>query len=719
MSGTNTNSSGPHDGRPTDLGGLQSKGGSLILSWNINGFPCKQGNKLSQLRSIILSNRPTFVCLQETHTSRETEYRVRKELPRYVWYFSHGSSAWGGVATGVRRTVLRAPSAGPPPECSSPLSLPLSATPSPLPGPALAVYATLPGRVLIIRMRIAGDNVFVINVYAHVNNSARTATNIPVPPTMTPTTFLVGDFNQDFARDGMGAWENVFNEWRVSDLPLPATYHTGSCIDHVAVPLDDDEEFITTVIPTTLRDHYPILAARRIVAERVELAPRTVPRRERGPACMPVWAFRNAAFLHDLTTTLNNIPQRKNPFRELRSLHNEARRIVTKWTAKNKTSRESCDVRDLLWWVHVYASPADDPRNAFDAGLTRSRIQPPPERPADTDPPSVWRKALKALGKLNILSLSHTTGTDISHLGFDTSRPRWQRALRRKHNSMGGVMVGNTLSQDPNDIAEAIQAYWSQIFQEPAFDSNAVQELAEAHPATLEPLDPPEQDAFLASLRGLDTASAPGPDGVPYIFYVCTWGRTGKVLYRILVELMKRGPRSLPDDFNASLGYFIPKVPNASHPSDTRPIAVANTSYRLIMRFVAKMVRPLLPDVAHPAQAGLVPGRSINDAIDAVTGQWYQRVVNAEDSYLLQLDFSKAFDRLARPAMATLLRALGLPEWLLNVVSNSWSNTYVTTTVRGAKPLTIPVAGGVKQGCPMSPLIYILTIDHLLQAIAK
>ena len=82
-------------------------------------------------------------------------------------------------------------------------------------------------------------------------------------------------------------------------------------------------------------------------------------------------------------------------------------------------------------------------------------------------------------------------------------------------------------------------------------------------------------------------------------------------------------------------------------------------------------------------------------------------------AYLLLLDFRKAFDLVSHSFIHRILNHIGLPDWVCLTVESLLTDLISVL----APPLgrgEIIVKSGIKQGCPLSPLIFIIVIDSLV-----
>ncbi|MDD9340746.1 MAG: reverse transcriptase family protein, partial [Providencia heimbachae] len=83
------------------------------------------------------------------------------------------------------------------------------------------------------------------------------------------------------------------------------------------------------------------------------------------------------------------------------------------------------------------------------------------------------------------------------------------------------------------------------------------------------------------------------------------------------------------------------------------------------------------------------------------------------------LDLRNAFGSISHTTIFYTLRWLGLHEDSINVVRNLYNDC--CTTIRSADTCTdnIPIKAGVKQGCPLSPIIFNMALEPLIRAISE
>ena len=84
---------------------------------------------------------------------------------------------------------------------------------------------------------------------------------------------------------------------------------------------------------------------------------------------------------------------------------------------------------------------------------------------------------------------------------------------------------------------------------------------------------------------------------------------------------------------------------------------------------------------------------------------------------MLMLDNAKAFDRLQHTFMLDVLQAFNLPPDVLNAVRTLYNGAETRVKVNGMFSAPFPNTSGVKQGCPLSGVLYILVQEVQLHMI--
>ena len=90
-----------------------------------------------------------------------------------------------------------------------------------------------------------------------------------------------------------------------------------------------------------------------------------------------------------------------------------------------------------------------------------------------------------------------------------------------------------------------------------------------------------------------------------------------------------------------------------------------------------------------------------------------------EDSFLLQLDQQKAFGRVNHKYLLQVLRKFGLGESLIKIVSNIFFNQEARITNNKLLSRSFRLNRGVRQGDPLSPILFALSIEPLLARLSS
>ena len=148
------------------------------------------------------------------------------------------------------------------------------------------------------------------------------------------------------------------------------------------------------------------------------------------------------------------------------------------------------------------------------------------------------------------------------------------------------------------------------------------------------------------ALKQMAPLKAPGPDGMPPLFYQNFWELvSGDVIHDILCFL---NTGSLPKSLNHTFITLIPKTKNLESVTEYRPISLCNVLYKIFSKVLANRLKRVLPKIILEHQSAFLKGRLItNNILVAFETLHYMKNHNFGNtsSMALKLDMSKAYDQ--------------------------------------------------------------------------
>ena len=120
-----------------------------------------------------------------------------------------------------------------------------------------------------------------------------------------------------------------------------------------------------------------------------------------------------------------------------------------------------------------------------------------------------------------------------------------------------------------------------------------------------------------------------------------------------------------------------------------------------------------------PAQVGFNTKRSIHTALDIVVA--VRKAANLDSrlhgAIVLLLDFAKAYDTLQRPYLRSALTWLGFSPHFVSVVAALHHDTTCRFLVNGYRSRRRDITCGIRHGCPLAPLLFILALDSVYRVL--
>uniref|UniRef100_A0A8C5PT13 Reverse transcriptase domain-containing protein n=1 Tax=Leptobrachium leishanense TaxID=445787 RepID=A0A8C5PT13_9ANUR len=227
---------------------------------------------------------------------------------------------------------------------------------------------------------------------------------------------------------------------------------------------------------------------------------------------------------------------------------------------------------------------------------------------------------------------------------------------------------------------------------------------------------PPSEEEIAEVIKAFKPHKAPGPDGFS-AFYYKTFAQTlSPHLHKFYLSLWEGAPA--PADFLRSDIILIPKEgKDPSYPQNNRPISLLNVDYKIFTKILANRLNSFLASIIHPDQVGFIPGRhAFANTRRAVV--LMERMTDTQlPSLLISLDAEKAFDRLEWPFLFRLLTTWGFPMSFISILRSLYDSPTSAVITPGTVPTSFSVGNGTRQGCPLSPLLFALSLEPLLSAI--
>ena len=214
-------------------------------------------------------------------------------------------------------------------------------------------------------------------------------------------------------------------------------------------------------------------------------------------------------------------------------------------------------------------------------------------------------------------------------------------------------------------------------------------------------------------MKQLPTGKAPGVDSVPAEFYQEVWEDIEFDIFNFVSESIDRA--AIAADLNISKIALLPKSEDRTRIQNYRPISLLNTLYKVVAKVYANRMKPLLHNWILPSQTGFVPNRCILDNIFLAFESIEWALENKQDLSMLLLDFEKAYDRVSWKFLRqTMDRMEFNPRWTQQVMSLNL-NASAAIIINGEQSKPFQLQRSVRQGCPLAPYLFLLTVDVLGQ----
>ena len=272
------------------------------------------------------------------------------------------------------------------------------------------------------------------------------------------------------------------------------------------------------------------------------------------------------------------------------------------------------------------------------------------------------------------------------------------------------------LKQGTKNVMEIVYDFYSNLYKkEPEcevtqdlFLSKVSVRLSEDEKNKLDEDFTPEE--LSKSVSSLKNNKSPGEDGLTKEFFNYFWENLVDLYLECLDECESTG--ELCDSQKKGLVRISYKKLERILIKNYRPITLLNVDLKILTRTLAIRALQILHKLIHRDQT-CVPGRNIlnnmhivQDLIDVITFE-------GKGAAFILVDEEKAFDRMSIKFILKTLKQFGFGDRFINWVRIIYTDISSAVKINGFQTKSFSIERGVRQGCPLSAILYVLCAEVL------
>lgn len=335
------------------------------------------------------------------------------------------------------------------------------------------------------------------------------------------------------------------------------------------------------------------------------------------------------------------------------------------------------------------------------------------------------KRAVQQLVQCKIAENDQRQLEEITAAGRSSTRKFWTyvSSLDRKSPlpKLRDEMTGDTVL----DIRRHLQSHLERIFDHTPNQGDV------QHKASPVGEPPSEQDSYMAdcqwevtplalkrALARIGAHTASGLDGIPAELVKCLGEVAQAHLAAILTGIIHGDP--IPEAWLLGKVSLIPKKGgDSSLLRDHRPLTVTSVLYRLFAQVLKAWMSAWAEQSGHltELQNGFRRGRRVEDNL-FVLSQCID-IARKESRGLVTcfLDVTKAYDNVPHGRMLQHMSELAMQSKWIDLLRRLYTSNKVVACFGEVHTEPVAIHRGLKQGCPLSPLLYMLYVAGLEKAL--
>lgn len=401
---------------------------------------------------------------------------------------------------------------------------------------------------------------------------------------------------------------------------------------------------------------------------------------------------------------------------------------TTKWETLKHVTAKCC--RSFSRREAFNLSRAEDLLHKKRSGLTKKLLLDPTLLPVLSPQLTIVEHQLSSLQQYHVENLALRSGIRWRELG-EISAGYLKRtvATRTAKKLIPPLIHHSTLSPctSKEEMLDTTAEFYGNLYSPDDIDQSSIDHLLESLPESLrlssetadKVIAPIDYDDLLDAFSRSPKKSSPGKDGLPYEIVRLIIEHPACRTIALAVYNDALSYAHIPETWLQSCVSLLPKKPPYDTLKNFRPISLINTDAKVFTRILSSRMISTATTLITPYQTGFLRGRFIAD--NGLLMKLIMEHAKSSKSVAigLLLDQEKAYDRVHPAYLRAVLLRFGYPLKLVDCIDHLFFGNNLQINVNGFLTSSIAQRRGLKQGDPLSPILFNLAFEPLLRLIQQ
>ena len=301
---------------------------------------------------------------------------------------------------------------------------------------------------------------------------------------------------------------------------------------------------------------------------------------------------------------------------------------------------------------------------------------------------------------------------------------------RSNSNTITRLTCGSESTCDENKILEEIRNKFKSRYNNSSLGYETVSNLLDEYVSNIELPTISEDGKQLCdekiserevakSVKLMNDNSAPGSDGLPAEFYKVFWSRIKCPLLACYHDSFVN--HLLPDSQKLGVISLLHKGKDlaADNLDNWRPISLLNVDLKIISKVLSLRMDKVIDQLIGSQQVGFMKGRDISCLHRKIDNILELQKRDNKQGVVIALDFKQAFDAVNINCILKSLEIYGFGPNFIRWISALNSDRLASVKNGGHISDPFSMSNGVRQGCPISPQLFLLVVEIMAQKIIQ